>query len=110
MRKETLYKYISLAQKSDLEIWIPVTSIDREVSRRCQALNRDRYSYQEAIEETGAFLIDPPTIERCRAICLALMNSFSSHISWSNLHGFNTRLQQHVSWSIKHILDLPKYK
>ena len=32
MRKETLHKYISLAQKSDLEIWIPVTSIDREVS------------------------------------------------------------------------------
>ena len=33
MRKETLYKYISLAQKSDLEIWIPITSIDQEVSR-----------------------------------------------------------------------------
>ena len=39
VRKETLYKYISLGQKSDLETWIPVTSIDREVSRRCQALN-----------------------------------------------------------------------
>ena len=33
MRKETLHKYISLAQKSDLEIWIPVTSIDWKVSR-----------------------------------------------------------------------------
>ena len=32
MRKETLHKYISQAQESDLEIWIPVTSINREVS------------------------------------------------------------------------------
>ena len=31
VRKETLHKYISLAQKSDLEIWIPVISIDWEV-------------------------------------------------------------------------------
>ena len=31
MRKETLHKYISLAQKLDLEILIPVTSIDQEV-------------------------------------------------------------------------------
>ena len=85
-------------------------------------------SYQGAIKETGAFSIDPPTIERCRncdnnqlkssidslavescqvaiklsvrrcrAICPALMNSFSSLISWSNLRGFNTRLEQHVS-------------
>ena len=53
-------------------------------------------SYQGAIEETRAFLIDPPAIKklssylsigvelsvcRCRAICLALMNSFSSLVS-----------------------------
>ena len=85
-------------------------------------------SYRGAIEETGAFSIDPPAVERCqdydnnqlkssvdslaversraavelsickcRAICLALMNSFSSLVSWSNFHGFNTRLEQHVS-------------
>ena len=54
VRKETLHKYISLAQKSDLEIWIPVTSIDREVSK----------SYRGAVEETGAFSIDPPAIEQ----------------------------------------------
>ena len=36
-------------------------------------------------------------VRRCRAICPALVNSFSSLISWSNLHGFNTRLEQHVS-------------
>ena len=42
--------------------------------------------------------------------CTALMNSFSSLVSWSNLHGFNIRLEQHVSWSIKHILDLPRNK
>ena len=136
MRKETLHKYKSLGWKSDLEIWIPVTSIDQEVSRRCRALNlrfKPRQiqlsrSYRGAVEEAGAFSINPPAIERCQAICLqlsrgvklsirkcraiysALMNSFSSLISWSNLHGFNTKLKQHVSWSIKHILDLPKYK
>ena len=110
MRKETLHKYIRLAQKSDLEIWIPITSIDREVSRRCWALNLDRYNYREAVEETGAFSIDPPTIEKCRAICPTLMNSFSSLVSWSNLHDFNTRLEQHISWSIKHIIDLFNYK
>ena len=49
-------------------------------------------------------------VHRCRAIYPALMNSFSSLVSWSNLHGFNTRLEQHVSWSIKYILDLLKYK
>ena len=85
-------------------------------------------SYRGAIRETGAFSIDPPTIERCRncdnnqlkssidslvvercqvaiklsvrkfrAICPALMNSFSSLVFWSNLHGFNTRLEQYVS-------------
>ena len=141
VRKETLHKYIGLGRKSDLEIWIPVTSIDQEVSRRCWALNFDRYSYQGAIEETRAFLIDPPTIERCRdcdnnqlkssidslavercratvelsvrrrwAIYPDLINNFSSFVSWSNLHGFNTRLKQHVSWNIKHILNLTKYK
>ena len=32
MRKETLQKYKNLGRKSNLEIWIPVTSIDQEVS------------------------------------------------------------------------------
>ena len=146
VRKETLHKYTSLGRNSDLEIWIPITSIDREVSSfkpwQIQLLR----SYRGAVEETGAFSIDPPAIERCQAICLqlsrgvkqlsnylsaavercratiklsvrrcrairpALMNSFSSLVSWSNLHDFNTRLEQHVSWSIKHILNLSKYK
>ena len=128
VRKETLHKYISLGRKSDMEIWIPVTSIDREVSRRCQALNLDRYSYWEAIEE----LLRRQKLSRsihqvsrgvklsvcncrevssnCRAICPALMNNFFSLVSWFNLHGFNTKLEQRVSWSIKHILNLLKYK
>ena len=140
-RKEVLHKYISLGRKSDLEIWIPITSIDQEVSsfklRQIQLLR----SYQGAVKETRALSIDPPAIERCwncdnnqlkslidsltvercraaieisvrrcHAICPALMNNISSLVSWSNLHGFNTKLEQHVSWSIKHILDLPKYK
>ena len=141
VRKENLHKYISFGRNSDLEIWIPVTSIDREVS----SLNFDRYSYQEAIEELSRRQelswsihlaiercqdsdisqlkrsIDSLTVKRCQAaielsvrrcrvICPALMNNFSLLVSWSNLHGFNTKLEQHVSWSIKHILDLPKYK
>ena len=82
--KETLHKYISMGQKSDLKIWIPITSIDTS--------------------------IDSYLSSKCRAICPALVTNFSSLVSWSNLHGFNTRLEQHVSWSIKHVLDLPKYK
>ena len=123
-----------MGRKSNLKIWIPVTSIDREVLRRCRALNFDKYSYQEAIEELSRRQeisrsihlaiercrdcnisqlknsIDNLAVKRCRAICPALVNNFSSLVSWSNFHGFNTRLEQHVSWSIKHILDLPKYK
>ena len=141
MKKETLYKYKNLGRKSDLELWIPVTSIDREMLsfklRQIQLLR----SYQGAVEETRDFSIDPLAIERCqdcdkkklkisidslavercrevvelsicrcRAICPALLNSFSSVVSWSNLHSFNTRLEQHISWSIKHILNLPNYK
>ena len=138
-KKEVLHKYISLGRKSDLKIWIPVTSKDREVSRRCQALNLNRYSYREVIEELSrkhelsrsiyqvsrgveqlsSYLSAGVercqaavelSVRRCRAICPALMNNFSSLVSWSNLHGFNTRLEQHVSWSTKHILNLPKYK
>ena len=97
MKEETLHKYISLGRKSNMEIWIPVTSIDREVSSFKPRQIQISRSYRGAVEETGAFSIDPPTIERCRAICPALMNSFSSLVSWSNLHGFNTRLEQHVS-------------
>ena len=54
-------------------------------------------SYRGAVEETGAFSIDPLAIEMCRTICPALINSFSSLVSLSNLHDFNTRLKQHVS-------------
>ena len=69
MKKETLHKYICLAQKSVLEIWIPVTSIDREVlSFKLWQIQLLR-SYRGVVEETEAFLIDPPAIERCRAIC-----------------------------------------
>ena len=64
MRKETLHKYKSLAQNSDLKIMISVTLIDREVSSKCQALNFDRYSYRGSVEETKAFSIDPPAIEK----------------------------------------------
>ena len=141
VRKETLHIHVSMGQKLDLEIWILVTSIDREVSSfKLWQIQLSR-SYQGAVEEIGAFSIDPPAIERCRdcynnqlkssidslaaercrvaieisvrrcrAICPALVNNFSSLVSWFNLHGFNTRLKQHVYWSIKHILDLPKYK
>ena len=45
-------------------------------------------SYRAAVELS---------VHSCQAICPALMNSFSSLVSWSNLHGFNTRLKQHVS-------------
>ena len=145
MRKETLHKYKNIGRKSDLKIWILVTSIDQEVSKRCRALNFNRYNYREAINELSRrqeisrlnhlaikrcrdcdisqlkSSIDSLAVERCqaavelsvrkyRAICPTFVNSFSSLVSWSNLHGFNTRLEKHVSWSIKHILDLPNYK
>ena len=32
-------------------------------------------------------------VRTCRAICPALVNSFSSLVSWYNLHDFNTRLE-----------------
>ena len=73
VRKETLHKYNNMGQKSDLKIWILVTSIDWEVSMRCWALNFDKYSYRGDIEETEAFSIDSPAIERCWAICPQLL-------------------------------------
>ena len=61
MRKETLHKYISLAQKLDLEILIPVTSIDQEVlSFKLWQIQLLR-SYRGVVEETGAFSINPPS-------------------------------------------------
>ena len=54
------------------------SSTDSQLSRRCRATVK-------------------LSVRRCRAICLALMNSFFSLVSRSNLHGFNTRLEQHVS-------------
>ena len=43
MRKETLHKYIYMGQKSDLKIWIPVTSINTSIDSICRALlNLDR--------------------------------------------------------------------
>ena len=54
-------------------------NLDRQqVSSRCRALNLDRYSQREAIEETEAFSIDPPAIESCRAICLQVSSYLSS--------------------------------
>ena len=132
MRKETLHKYISMGQKSNLKILISVTSIDQKVSRRCRALNFNRYSYRGGVKQVSSrqklsrsihqlsrsyrdcdkkklkISIDSLAVERCRdavklsvrrclAICPALLNSFSSVVSWSNLHGFNTRLEQHIS-------------
>ena len=44
------------------------------------------------------------------ASCRALMTSTFQLESWTKLHGFNTGFWNKVSWSIKHILDLPKYK
>ena len=66
MRKETIHKYKSLAQKSDLKILISVTSIDREVwSFKLRQIQLSR-SYRGAVKETGAFSIDLTAIERCR--------------------------------------------
>ena len=76
-----------------------------QLSRSCRGdksfLDRST-SYREvlsylstAVERCRATV--EPSIHRCRAICPTLMNSFSSLISWSNVHGFNTRLEQHVS-------------
>ena len=73
-------------------------SIDPPAIKRCR--NCDNNQLKSSI--------DSLVVERCqvaiklsvrkfRAICPALMNSFSSLVSWSNLHGFNTRLEQHVS-------------
>ena len=38
------------------------------------------------------------------------MTSTFQLVSWTDLHGFNTWSWNKFSWSIKHILDLPKYK
>ena len=124
IRKETLHKYKNMGRKSNLKIWIPVTSIDWEVSSfKLRQIQLSR-SYRGAIEETGAFSIDPLAIEGCRdcdnnqlkssmnslavercwaaveisvrmgrAICLVLINNFSSLVSWSNFHDFNTWLE-----------------
>ena len=45
--------------------------LDRFNFYRASFLNLDRYCF-------------------CRGICQVLMNSFSSLVPWSNLHGFNT--------------------
>ena len=42
--------------------------------------------------------------------CRALMTGSFQLVSWTNLHGFNTWSWNKVPWSIKYILDLPKYK
>ena len=64
VRKETLHKYISLGRKSYLETWIPVTSIDWEVSSFKPRQIQLSRSYREAIEETWAFSIDPPSYRK----------------------------------------------
>ena len=45
-----------------------------------------------------------------RASCRALMTGTFQFESWIDLHSFNTWSWNKVSWSIKHILVLPKYK
>ena len=86
-------------------------SIDPTAIERCR--NCDNNQLKSSIDSLAVErcrVAIELSVHKCRAICPALMNSFSSLVSWSNLHGFNTRLEQHVSWSIKHILDLPKCK
>ena len=73
-------------------------SIDPSVIERCRDCDNnqlkssiDSLDFKRCREAVKLF------VHRCRAIYPALMNSFSSLVSWSNLHGFNTRLEQHVS-------------
>ena len=54
---------------------------------------------------------DKPSIKRFRATRYrALKFNIFSLDSLIDLHGFNTWTWNNVSWSIKNILDLPKYK
>ena len=63
-------------------------------------------SYRGAVEETRAFSIDPLAVEKCRdcdnnqlksstdSLAIELKKiSTSSLVSWTDLHGFNTRLE-----------------
>ena len=56
--------------------------LDKYSFCRASTLNLARYSF-------------------CRGFYRALMNNTSSFVSWTNLHGINTWLEQHVSWSLK---------
>ena len=74
------------------------------ISKNLNSRNLNRYlnrQYLSSLIKSRQIAICLATVElsvrRCRAICPALVNNFSSLVSWSNLHGFNTRLEQHVS-------------
>ena len=121
-RKEVPKTHSRIPRKLDQnsEILKPrqIAGVEQVLSFKLRQIQLSR-SYRGAVEEIGAFSIDPPAIEqlssylsigvercravvelsvrKCRAICPALMNSFSSLVSWSNLHGFDTRLEQHIS-------------
>ena len=112
MRKETLHKYKNMGWKSNLKLWIPVTLIDQEVSRRCWALNFDKYSYREAIEEllrrqelSRSIHL---AIERCRALtsidqevsssCQAICPQLSSYLSSFSEQLFFTCFLVQSSW------------
>ena len=71
-------------------------SIDPLTIKRCRAICPQQ---SKGVEKLSSYLSVGVelSVYRCRAIYPALMNSFSSLISWSNLYGFNTRLEQHVS-------------
>ena len=73
-------------------------------SENLNSRNLDRYldrQYLSSLIKSRQIAICRAAVElsvrRCQAICLALVNSFSSLVSQSNLHGFNTRLEQHIS-------------
>ena len=76
MRKETLHIYVSMSQKSDF-------------------VDLDRFSFCQAFIEISLLSLDRYCFYR--GICRVLMKNFSSLVSWSKFHGFNTWLEQHIS-------------
>ena len=77
-------------------------------SKNSKFISLDRFTICRAMCRALTLNLDRKAF--CHASCQALMNNFSSLVSYTNLHGFNTWLEQYVSWSTKLILDLPNYK
>ena len=76
----------------------PVTSIDPPAIERCRDCNNNQLrSSIDSLAVERCRVVVEISVRRCRAICPILVNNFSSLVSWSNLQGFNTRLEQHVS-------------